>query len=210
MACALPALADRAEATDLLAADASPAWPPAPVPTVKSRRPQAGPRVAARERRAPFRGALGVGCAAVLVMLALGGRERIVARLPATDRLFAALGLPVNLAGVEFRNVVSKVTEIDGQKVLAVTGEVVNLRGAEATPLPGLTLTARGADGRALYVWTAQAAATKLAPGEATSFRTRLAAPPDEARDVVVRLAEPAKRVAQAEAPAAKSGPARK
>lgn len=191
-----------------ITADASSHHPAlAPTPTLRSRRPEPKAARAEAPRRAPPRVAIGAVCALALATLALAGRERIVTRIPATDRLFAAIGLPVNLAGVEFRGVASKVTEIDGQKVLAVTGEVVNLRSSGSAPVPGLTLTARGADGRALYVWTAQAAASKLAPGETTSFRTRLAAPPDEARDVVVTLSEPTKMLAQADV-SAKADPA--
>ena len=191
-----------------IAAEASNLHPAlAPIPTLKRRRPDATVRPSAAPRRAPPRRAVGVACAVLLATLVLGGRERIVARVPAADRLFAAIGLPVNLAGVEFRNVVSKVAEIDGQKVLAVTGEIVSLR-ASASALPGLTLTARGSDGRALYVWTAHAGASKLGPGETTTFRTRLASPPEEARDVLVALADPARQIAQAE-PAAKASTGR-
>jgi len=171
-------------------------------PTLRRVRPNGPPARVVAPRRAPPRRAIGAVCAVALVCLTLAGRERIVTRVPAADRVFAAIGLPVNLAGVEFRNIVSKVTEIDGQKVLAVTGEIVNLRSAAATPMPGLKLTARGADGRALYVWTANAATSKLAPGETTTFRSRLAAPPDEAREVMVSLAEPTRVVAQAATPA--------
>lgn len=167
-------------------------------PTLRRRRVE--PRASAERRhRAPPRRAIVAVCSLTLVCLTLAGRERIVTRLPMTDRVFAAIGLPVNLAGVDFRNVASKVTEIDGQKVLAVTGEVVNLRMSASTTLPALTLTARGADGRALYVWTTAATTSKLGPGETATFRSRLAAPPEEAREVVVALAEPAKQFAQAE-----------
>lgn len=187
-------------ATDIaIAAEASNLHPAlTPTPTLKRRRPDAAARPVAAPRRAPPRRAIGVACGVLLATLTLAGRERIVVRIPVADRLFAAIGLPVNLAGVEFRNVVSKVAEIDGQKVLAVTGEIVNIR-ASASAVHGLTLTARGADGRSLYVWTATAGTSKLGAGETTTFRTRLASPPEEAREVLVAVAEPARQVAQAE-----------
>jgi hypothetical protein len=187
-------------ASDVIVAEASnihSASAPILIPMLARRRPGLkAPQPARAPARLGPRVALGAICAVLLVSMIAGGRERIVARVPSADRVFAAIGLPVNLAGVEFRNVVSKVTEIDGQKVLAVNGEVANLNRAATTSFPALKMTVRGADGRALYVWTANAVTSKLAPGETTTFRTRLAAPPDGARDVLVSLAEPAKPIA--------------
>lgn len=193
--------------SEAITAEASSIHPSAAplVSTLRARRPNAPIATALPSRAAPPRRVIGAVCAVLLATLTLAGRERIVTRLPATDRIFAAIGLPVNLAGVEFRNVASKIAEIDGQKVLAVTGEIVNLRSAAAAAVPGLKLTARGADGRPLYVWTTNAATSKLAPGETTTFRSRLAAPPDEAREVVVSLADAARVVAQADPPATAS-----
>lgn len=194
-------------ATDAIVAEASNthrASAPVLIPTLARRRPgvQEPLPAPAPARRGP-RAALGAICAVLLVSMIVGGRERIVTRIPAADRVFAAIGLPVNLAGVEFRNVVSQVTEIDGQKVLAVHGEVANLNRGATTSFPALKMTVRGGDGRALYVWTANAATSKLAPGETTTFRTRLAAPPDGARDILVSLAEPTRpAAAPAKAPA--------
>lgn len=145
---------------------------------------------APKKRSARTRWALGAVCALALVSLTLGGRERLVAKVAGADRVFAAIGLPVNLSGLEFRNVASRVAEIDGRKVLAVTGDLVNIRTASVSA-PAIRITARGADGRALYVWTTNASSAKLAPGETASFRTRLAAPPEDARDVLVAFAEP-------------------
>jgi hypothetical protein len=53
-----------------------------------------------------------------------------------------------------------------------------------------LRVSVHGGDGRQIYVWTAEAPKSKLAAGETTAFRTRLAAPPDKARDVKVTLAD--------------------
>jgi len=47
----------------------------------------------------------------------------------------------------------------------------------------------RGADKRELYVWTSPAPKDRLAANEQVSFRTRLAAPPEGVRDVLVRFA---------------------
>ena len=61
-----------------------------------------------------------------VVQRLLAGRERIVARIPAADRAFAAIGLPVNLAGVEFRNVASKA----GQAASYIRPEIMSIPAA--------------------------------------------------------------------------------
>jgi hypothetical protein len=53
----------------------------------------------------------------------------------------------------------------------------------------------RGADKRELYVWTAPAPKAMLAANERVAFRTRLAAPPQDASDVMVRFAADAEKV---------------
>ncbi|MBL8590902.1 MAG: zinc-ribbon domain-containing protein [Methylobacteriaceae bacterium] len=151
------------------------------------RRP-AAPPPAPRRRGLPWRRIAAAAALIAAPCLAVGLRESVVARAPAAARLYAAIGLPVNLAGLEIRNVTSRIAEDGGQRVLAVSGEVTNVARRPVTP-PPLSVALRGADGRALYVWTADAPKAKLAPGETATFRTRLAAPPERAQDVVVSLA---------------------
>jgi len=132
---------------------------------------------------------LAIGALA-LVMAAIGFRAPIVKAAPATGALFAAIGLPVNLKGLEFRNVKSIIVEAGGQKMLGVEGEIVNLRAAR-NDVPQLELAVRGADGRTIYTWTTGSPKSKLEGLESMSFRARLAAPPDDARDVKVTFAGP-------------------
>jgi len=70
-----------------------------------------------------------------------------------------------------------------------VEGEVVGV-GAGERPVPPIALAARGEGARALYAWTIEAPRAMLAPGEAARFRARLAAPPAEAREVLVRFTD--------------------
>jgi hypothetical protein len=114
-------------------------------------------------------------------------REKIVAVAPPTAKAFAAIGLPVNLAGLELREVRSHI-EMDGaHKVLAVEGEIANMR-RESRSVPPVALTVRGDDGQAKYAWTTRAAKSRLEPGETIAFRARLASPPESGADVLVRF----------------------
>jgi hypothetical protein len=57
-----------------------------------------------------------------------GLKEQIVRVLPATGALYAAIGLPVNLPGLEFQGVKSLASSEHAQRLLKVSGEIVNLR----------------------------------------------------------------------------------
>ena len=114
-------------------------------------------------------------------------REKIVDVAPPAAKAFAAIGLPVNLAGLELREVRSHI-EMDGaRKVLAVEGEIANTR-RESRSVPPVALTVRGEDGQAKYAWTTRAAKSRLEPGETIAFRARLASPPESGADVLIRF----------------------
>lgn len=127
---------------------------------------------------------------AATILLVAGGlhqRERVVRHLPQTARLYAVIGLPVNLRGIEIRSVQSRVIEEADEAVLVVEGELVNVAGRRVD-VPRLHFTLAGPDGRQVYVWSAQADRGVLQPGETLVFRRRLAAPPAEAKAVSVRF----------------------
>lgn len=130
--------------------------------------------------------------AAVLVigtgMAAIGFRDRVVAALPATSVAYAAIHLPVNPLGLRLANVTSTISAQGTQKVLAVTGEITNLR-RQHTSIPPIRISVRGADGRNLYAWLSHPGAKGLASGQHMSFKARLASPPKGARDVAVNFA---------------------
>jgi hypothetical protein len=52
-------------------------------------------------------------------------------------------------------------------------------------------LALRGPDGRDIYVWTAKGPKPSLNARERAPFRARLAAPPADVRDVLVKFSAP-------------------
>jgi predicted Zn finger-like uncharacterized protein len=138
----------------------------------------------ARQARAALAGALITGCA----MAAIGERAIVVAALPPTARLFAAIGLPVNLRGLALDNVRTNIFDLGDKKMLIIEGSVENLR-SSSVEAPNMRIALRGADKRELYVWTAPAPKARLEANEKVAFRTRLAAPPDGIGDVLVKFA---------------------
>ncbi len=121
-------------------------------------------------------------------MALIGLREKIVRVAPAAAALYSAIGLKVNIAGLELRGVTSKIVTEGARRVLTVEGEIVNLR-REANRVPPVALSVRGADGQAKYAWTTQAPKARLDAGEKVMFRARLASPPADGADVLVRFA---------------------
>jgi hypothetical protein len=135
--------------------------------------------------------ALSIAALGIALMGAVAQREALVRVLPDAAPVFAAVGLPVNLRGLTFRNVASTVFADSAHPVLAVTGEITNLRDV-VRPVPEIRIAVRGTDGREMYSWTAPATKAELKAGETIAFRTRLATPPAGAHDIVVRFAETA------------------
>jgi predicted Zn finger-like uncharacterized protein len=131
-----------------------------------------------------FAALLMLGCA----MGALAARAAIVKAAPNTARLFAAVGLPVNLRGLALDKLRTNIFDSGDRKILVVEGAVVNLRDS-SMETPNMRIALRGQDKRELYVWMAPAPKAQLGPNEQVAFRTRLAAPPDGVSDVMVRFA---------------------
>lgn len=122
------------------------------------------------------------------VMALIGLREKVVSISPPAAAIYAAFGLPVNLAGLELRGVHSRIVMEGERKVLAIEGEIVNLR-REANQVPPVALTVRAENGLGKYAWTTRAPKSRLEPGETMAFRARLASPPEGGADVLVRFA---------------------
>jgi hypothetical protein len=178
-----------------IAAEASSEFPSAPsyeemwgAPRRPANRPPSAP---CRDRWPVFATliAIIIGATALIAL-----RERIVKIVPPAASVYRAAGLPVNLAGLELRDVRSRIVMDGPRRVLTVEGEIVNIR-REQNRVPPVTLAVRGENGLERYSWTAPAPKSRLDAGEKIAFRARLASPPSDGAEVLVRFAklEPAK-----------------
>jgi len=114
-------------------------------------------------------------------------RTEVVRVLPQTAALYAAVGLPVNLRGLEFADVQTTSNLQDGTGLLVVEGSIVNSTSRRIN-VARLLFSVRDQRGLEIYNWTAAAPKPTLDPGERLPFRSRLAAPPPETHRVVVRF----------------------
>lgn len=170
---------------------------PAPAPAKPRHRPW-HERISARAKAPRARWPYAAAVACVLILGGLVGlRKSIVQHLPESGRIYAALGLPVNLTGLDIRQVRSGIFAEGGTELLVVQGEITNITAATRT-LPRLKFSIRDAKGVEIYTWTAQADGKDLKPGESQTFRRRLASPPPEGAEVLVRFAGKADLIALA------------
>ena len=151
------------------------------------RAPSTPPKAAWRMPRPPLSIMAGLMILAA-TMGAVAARQPLVRHLPAIAPVFQAIGLPVNLRGLELRHVTSALAGDGAQRVLAIEGEITNVSRSQ-TAVPLLLLALRGNDGNAIYKWTSPAPKATLAAGETMQFRARLASPPENARNIIVQFA---------------------
>lgn len=123
----------------------------------------------------------------ILVTMLLGWRTQVVRLLPQTASFYEAIGLPVNLRGLDFGTIKTTREMHEGVPVLVVEGSIVATTG-RLVEVPRLRFAVRNAEGKEIYSWTAMPSRPLLGPGESLPFRSRLASPPPEGRDVSVRF----------------------
>jgi hypothetical protein len=68
-----------------------------------------------------------------------------------------------------------------------VDGTIV-ATGRKVVDVPRVRFAIQAANGHEIYAWTTLPTRTKLAPGEALPFRSRLASPPEQGRSVKIRF----------------------
>jgi predicted Zn finger-like uncharacterized protein len=158
----------------------------------------AGPRPLSWLRRIvkpPFRASgsplvgLPTVCAAMgaLVLALMIWRVDVVRLLPQTATFYKTVGLDVNLRGLVFKDIKTATEMVDGKPVLLIEGAIV---GEARTPveLPRLRFGVRDAQGAEIYAWNAVLDQPLLKPGETAWFKSRLASPPPEGRNIDVRF----------------------
>lgn len=133
------------------------------------------------------------GPPAVILILALiitalvAWRAGIVRLAPQMASLYGSIGLPVNLRELVFGTVRTVKEAREGVPVLLVEGSIMSTS-KHPVEVPRLRFALRNQAGQEIYSWTAMPEQSILAPGETLPFRSRLASPPSEGHDVVVRF----------------------
>jgi predicted Zn finger-like uncharacterized protein len=128
-------------------------------------------------------------CAAMgaLVVALLVWRNDVVRLLPQTAAFYNMVGLEVNLRGLSFKDVKVSSENVEGKQVLVIEGVIVG-QAKKPVELPRLRFSVRDAQGAEIYAWNAVLEQAVLKPGEKAWFKSRLASPPPEGRNIDVRF----------------------
>ncbi len=114
--------------------------------------------------------------------------EAVVSLAPITVKAYEKFGLEVNLYGLDIRHIAQENKIINGAHVLMVKGEISNPTNS-VRKIPWLRFALLNDEQKELYSWTLDTAARPLRAGETTSFVTRVADPPELAKNLQIRFA---------------------
>jgi predicted Zn finger-like uncharacterized protein len=139
--------------------------------------------------RVPRGMSLPTACAAMgaLVLALVIWRVDVVRLLPQTAAFYKMVGLDVNLRGLTFKDVKITTETVEGKPVLVIEGVIVG-EASKPVELPRLRFSVRDAQGAELYAWNAVLEQPILRPGEKAWFKSRLASPPADGRNIDVRF----------------------
>jgi predicted Zn finger-like uncharacterized protein len=132
---------------------------------------------------------LPTSCAAMgaLVLALLIWRVEMVRLLPQTAAFYKLVGLDVNLRALRFKDVKVTSETVEGKPVLVIEGMITG-EANRPVELPRLRFSVRDAQGAEIYAWNTVLEQTVLKPGENAAFKSRLASPPPEGRNIDVRF----------------------
>lgn len=168
---------------------------PAPSAAAKFRAQQAE-----RMRRERTRAAVAVWGAtgAALAASAAGMvvfRQDVAELWPRSASAFAALGLDVNVYGLEFYNLGVQRSFEGDTPVLMVSGEVRNI-GRDSKTIPPVRVSLRDAQSHEIFQLVNTVVDHPLAPGAAVPFQIRVDNPPADAVDLEATFASPGEALA--------------
>ena len=110
---------------------------------------------------------------------------------------YSAIGLGVNVVGLEFSEVSTLMSRRGDSEVISVTATI---RGVEArrVVVPPVVVSLLDAKGASLYQWSVMPPAPDVEPGEAVAFSAELASPPKGATQLRLGFAPGRQNVAVA------------
>lgn len=132
---------------------------------------------------------LSTACAAMgaLVVALMIWRAEVVRLLPQTAAFYRLVGFDVNLRGLAFEDIKITTEAVEGKPVLVIEGVIV-AEARKPVELPRLRFSVRDEKDTEIYAWNAVLEQPALKPGEKAWFRSRLASPPPEGRNIDVRF----------------------
>jgi predicted Zn finger-like uncharacterized protein len=127
------------------------------------------------------------GAMAALVLVLVVWRNDVVRLLPQTASFYKLVGLEANLRGLAFKDIKITYETVDAKPVLVIEGMIVGTS-KDPVGIPRLRFSVRDAQGAEVYAWNAVLDQAVLKPGDRAWFKSRLASPPPEGRNIDIRF----------------------
>lgn len=122
-----------------------------------------------------------------MVFALIAWRAEVVRVMPQTAAFFKMVGMGVNLRGLAFEDLKISTETVNNKPVLLIEGAIIDVA-RRSVEIPRLRFIVRDAGGADIYAWNAVLEQPVLNPGEKAWFKTRLASPPAEGREIAVRF----------------------
>lgn len=122
-----------------------------------------------------------------MVFALIAWRVEVVRMMPQTAAFFKMVGMGVNLRGLAFEDLKISTETVNNKPVLLIEGAIIDMA-RRSVEIPRLRFIVRDASGADIYAWNAVLEQPVLNPGEKAWFKTRLASPPAEGREIAVRF----------------------
>lgn len=138
---------------------------------------------------------VGVGLLLGVVSGAVLFRTEIVRMLPDLAGLYEAVGLKVNVVGLEFSDVTTLLSRRGDGDVMTVNATIYGVEPRRLL-VPPVLVTLLGADDAPVYAWSVAPKVHDLEPGEVIGFSAELPSPPAAAQQVRLSFADSARPLA--------------
>ncbi len=116
-------------------------------------------------------------------------RTEIVRMVPDLAGLYSAIGLRVNVVGLDFSEVTTLLSRRGDSDVMTVNATIHAVESRRVV-VPPVVVTLLGDDGKPVYAWSIAPRQADIEPGEVIGFSAELASPPAGARQVRLSFAD--------------------
>lgn len=147
-----------------------------------------------RERAIKVLTPVAVAAGFALLIVAVPQRDAVVGMFPDLAKVYALVGLDVNVRGIEFSDFTAEREIISGLPILRIEGSIINTQ-SEDVPLSPIRVALLAENGAELFVWRVEPSAIGLMPGQMLPVASELTAPPDTVASVAVRFMQDGERL---------------
>lgn len=134
-----------------------------------------------------------------IAVLGYALRVDIVTWVPQLAGIYSAIGLPVNIVGLQFEGAKTLTLLRDGKTVMQISAKIRSIA-PRTVRVPPILVSLMDAKGATVYQWSVAAQASSMDPGDLVGFQTEMNSPPDSAVTVRLSFTNPGGTVAPPQA----------